>query len=145
VLLHCMTGGDWNRRRKGAMRALTEAKDEGLIRTVGVSCHSLDALETAAEEPWVEVLLARINHAGDNMDASPAHVVPVLRTGFENGKGMIGMKVYGCGSLAGNTARALNWVLDLGTIHAVTIGPTEDGHLEENVRLVERHQSRRTA
>ena len=31
---------------------------------VGVSCHDHGALKRAAELPWVDVILARINHRG---------------------------------------------------------------------------------
>ena len=47
VLMHCVTAKDWNKGRKGAMQALSEAKAQGKIGAVGVSCHSLQALKTA--------------------------------------------------------------------------------------------------
>jgi hypothetical protein len=41
---------------------------EFLRRTaLGVSCHSLDALQAAAREPWVESVHARINPYGMSM------------------------------------------------------------------------------
>lgn len=138
VLLHGMTSKDWNTEGSGAIRALTDAKASGAVGAVGVSCHNFAAVKVAAGEPWVEILLARINYKGENMDASPKRVVPILREAFDNGKGIVGMKVFGCGSLVRDTQRAVKWVLGLGTVHAITIGPTDDGHLEQNVRLVER-------
>ena len=120
------------------MRALNEAKAAGVVRAVGVSCHSFPALGAAAREPWVEILLARINYRGDNMDASPERVAPVLRRAYESQMGVLGMKVYGCGTLVHDLERAVKWVFGLGTVHAITIGPTDNDHIERNVRLIKR-------
>src|SRR5215469_10923977 len=46
-LMHCLTEGDWTERYKGVMDVLSEAKDKGIIRAHGCSCHSIDALRTA--------------------------------------------------------------------------------------------------
>ena len=59
-----------------------EAKKKGQVRAVGVSCHDYGAMETAAEHPWVDVHLARINHRGGRefkMDGTTEEVVRVLR------------------------------------------------------------------
>src|SRR5580658_184454 len=78
-LMHCLTEGDWTERFKGAMDVLSEAKEKGIIRAHGCSCHSIEALRAAAKSPWVEVDLARINPVGAIMDADPATVVGVLK------------------------------------------------------------------
>ena len=93
-LMHCMTNGQWPTEYKSYMDSLSEAKQKGLIKTVGVSCHSFDAMVEAASNPWVDVLLARINHNGAKMDNTPEKVMQVLETARKNGKGIIGMKVF---------------------------------------------------
>src|ERR1700687_1951253 len=70
-LMHCVTEGDWPERYKGVMDVLSEAKQKGLIRAHGCSCHSIEALRAAAKSPWVDVDLVRINPVGAFMDASP--------------------------------------------------------------------------
>ena len=99
ILLHAVTDADWNNKLKGAMDALEEAKEEGILRAHGVSCHSIGALETAADEPWVDVDLARFNPGGARMDADVPTVQKVLTRMKQNGKAIIAMKVYGCGEL----------------------------------------------
>jgi 1-deoxyxylulose-5-phosphate synthase len=79
VLLHCMMGGDWNQKKRGAMNVLSEAWEKGDIRTHGVSNHTMEASKTAAAEPWVQVNLARFNAAGIAMDEPPDVVRPVLQ------------------------------------------------------------------
>jgi aryl-alcohol dehydrogenase-like predicted oxidoreductase len=79
VLLHAVTNGNWTQSLAGAMDALSMAKQRGIIRAHGISCHSLSALRLAARTPWVDVDLARINPARIEMDSDPATVISVLR------------------------------------------------------------------
>jgi aryl-alcohol dehydrogenase-like predicted oxidoreductase len=137
VLLHFMTQADWPRSHTGAMEALSRAREQGKVRAVGVSCHGLGSLRAAAETDWAEVVLARINMAGVNMDASPAKVVPIIERLYTSGKAIYGMKVLGCGQLAGEARAAIQYVLQLGIVHAVVVGTSGREQLLENVRLVE--------
>src|ERR1700740_3183849 len=57
-LMHCVTEADWTDRYKGVMDVLSEAKEKGVIRPHVCSCHTIEALRTAAKSPWVEVDLA---------------------------------------------------------------------------------------
>jgi aryl-alcohol dehydrogenase-like predicted oxidoreductase len=139
VLLHFMTRPDWPQRYAGAMEALSRAKEQGKARAVGVSCHGLGSLRAAAESDWAEVVLARINMAGVNMDASPAKVVPVIEQMYASGKAIYGMKVLGCGQLAGKARAAIQYVLELGVVHSIVIGTSARGQLLENVSLIEEH------
>ena len=74
VLMHCMTEADWTTEFRGAMDVLSEAKQKGMIRAHGCSCHSIEALRAAAKSPWVDVDLARMNPIGAVMDADPETV-----------------------------------------------------------------------
>lgn len=138
VLLHYLTQSDWPSRFEGAMQALSRAKEEGKVRAVGVSCHGLRPLRAAAESDWVEVALVRINYTGTNMDGKPEEVVPIIDQMYRDGKAVYGMKVLGCGSLSGSVHRAVEFVLRLGTVHAVTIGTSTHEQLLENYRVVEK-------
>ena len=40
LLLHCMTKGDWAETRKFYMDGLAKAKQDGIVKAVGVSCHN---------------------------------------------------------------------------------------------------------
>jgi aryl-alcohol dehydrogenase-like predicted oxidoreductase len=136
VLLHFVTQPDWPQRCTGAMEALSRAKEQGKVRAVGVSCHGLGALRAAAETAWAEVVLARINMAGVNMDAPPSRMVPVLESLYTSGKAVYGMKVLGCGQLAGKARAAIQYVFQLGVVYALTIGISTREQLLEDVRLV---------
>jgi 1-deoxyxylulose-5-phosphate synthase len=122
VLLHCMTESDWPRTKAGAMAVLSEAKEKGIIRAHGVSCHTFGALETAADAEWVDVDLARYNAAGAVMDAAPPQVLKVLERMKAKGKGIIGMKILGAGQLRDHVDEALQVALGTEALDAFTIG-----------------------
>ena len=122
LLLHCMQDDDWPKKKAGAMTAVSEAKQKGIIRAHGVSCHTLGALKTAAATDWVEVDLARLNPAGKHMDAPPEVVLPVLREMKTKGKGIIGMKVLGQGDLRTKVDMCLQYALAQDVLDCFTIG-----------------------
>jgi aryl-alcohol dehydrogenase-like predicted oxidoreductase len=122
VLMHCLTEGDWTTRFEPVMDVLSEAKQKGIIRAHGCSCHSIEALRAAAKSPWVDVDLARVNPVGAFMDAQPDTVVSVLREMKGNGKAVVGMKILGQGTLRNRQDEALRSALGLGLLDAFTIG-----------------------
>jgi 1-deoxyxylulose-5-phosphate synthase len=135
-LMHCLTEGDWTERFRGAMDALEEAKQKGIVRAHGCSCHSIDALRAAAKSPWVEVDLARINPIGSHMDADPETVVAVLRQMKTAGKAVIGMKILGQGDLRTKQDEAIKYALSLGVLDAFTIGAESKSQQEDLIRRV---------
>jgi aryl-alcohol dehydrogenase-like predicted oxidoreductase len=122
VLMHCLTEGDWTTRYRPVMDMLSEAKEKGILRAHGCSCHSIDALRAAAKSPWVEVDLVRINPIGSHMDADPETVASVTREMRASGKAVVGMKILGQGDLRHRQDDAIRYALGLGTLDAFTIG-----------------------
>ena len=135
-LMHCLTEADWTTRFRGAMDALEEAKQKGIIRAHGCSCHSIEALRAAAKSPWVEVDLARINPIGSHTDADPATVVSVLREMKTAGKAVVGMKILGQGDLRTRQDEAIKYALSLGVLDAFTIGAESRAEQEDLIRRV---------
>jgi aryl-alcohol dehydrogenase-like predicted oxidoreductase len=135
-LIHCVTEADWTERFKGVMDVLSEAKQKGIIRAHGCSCHSIEALRAAAKSPWVEIDLARINPIGSHMDADPETVVSVLREMKAAGKAVVGMKILGQGDLRGRQSEALRYALSLGVLDAFTIGAESRAEQEDLIRRV---------
>ena len=136
ILLHALQSPDWPEERKGAMEVLSEAREKGIVRTHGVSCHSLEALRMAAKTPWVRVDLARINPAGMLMDSDPATVAGVLRDMKAAGKGVIGMKILGEGGLRDRVDEALRYALSLDCVDCFTIGPADRQELSDLVKRI---------
>lgn len=131
VLLHCLTAPDWPQKMEGVMEVLSRAREQGIVRAHGVSCHSLGALKTAAKTPWVQVDLARINGKEASMDADPETVLGVLREMKRAGKGIIGMKIFGAGKLTGDIDGSLAFASKLDVLDSFTIGFASTGQLNQ--------------
>jgi len=134
-LMHCVTEADWTTRFQPAMDVLSEAKQKGMIRTHGCSCHSIEALRAAAKSSWVEVDLVRINPIGSHMDADPETVASVIREMRSAGKGIVGMKILGQGDMRNKQDEAIRYALGLGTLDAFTIGAES---INEQMDLIKR-------
>jgi aryl-alcohol dehydrogenase-like predicted oxidoreductase len=139
-LLHCMMNDKWPSEYRKFMDGLSDAKQKGIIRTVGISCHDFGAMKEAAVNPWVDVLLARINNKGPKMDGTPEEVMQVLETAKKNGKGVIGMKVFGMGDLVREEQRekSLNFVIKSGNVHCMTLGLESKEQVDDAVTRVMR-------
>ena len=135
-LMHCVTEADWTDRFRGAMDVLSEAKQKGIIRTHGCSCHSIEALRAAAKSPWVEIDLARINPVGAYMDADPATVVSVLKEMKSAEKAVVGMKILGQGTLRNRQDEGIKYALSLGLLDAFTIGAENKQEQEDLIRRI---------
>jgi predicted aldo/keto reductase-like oxidoreductase len=123
------------------MEVLEKAKQMGVIRAHGISCHSIEALRLAAATPWVDVDLARVNPMGIRMDADPSTVIEVLRQMKASGKGVIGMKILGEGKLANNLDMAIGHAVNLDAIDAFSIGFTSQVQLDQVMQKVVEVQS----
>jgi aryl-alcohol dehydrogenase-like predicted oxidoreductase len=136
LLLHLMTDPEWPTKKRGAMDVLEKAREDGVIRAHGVSCHTLGALEAAAASDWVQVDLARINPAGASMDDDVPVVVKILRKMHSDGKGVIGMKIFGGGRLTDRVDECLQYVLGLDCVGAFTIGQESQREMQDLLRRI---------
>jgi len=136
VLLHAETNPNWPEIRAGAMEVLSEAREKGIVKTHGISCHSIGALRTAARTDWVKVDLARINPEGLLMDADVATVISVLREMKAAGKGVIGMKILGEGQLRDRPDEMLRFVLSLDCVDCFTIGAENRDELADLLKRI---------
>jgi predicted aldo/keto reductase-like oxidoreductase len=122
MLLHNMQKKNWPEIKAGAMNILSQAREDGIIKAHGVSCHTIEALKTAADTDWVQVDMARINYEGVIMDARVPVVVDVLKKMKASGKAIIGMKILGNGQLSNNVDECLQFVLAQDYVDCFTIG-----------------------
>ena len=136
LLMHCLTEADWTTRYRGVMDVLSEAKQKGIIRAHGCSCHSIEALRAAAASSWVEVDLARINPIGSHMDADPETVLAVLKKMKASGKAVVGMKILGQGDMSNRQDEAIKFALGTGVLDAFTIGAESRTEQEDLIRRI---------
>ncbi len=138
-LIHCMLNDRWPTEYARVCDELAELKDKQLVRAVGVSCHDLGALKVAAQHPWVDVIMARINHLGGEKykcDAPADVVAAVLKTARTNGKAVIGMKIFGEGTLVqpAEKAASLNYVSSHELVDAITVGMLKVEEVDDTLR-----------
>jgi len=143
LLLHCMKDADWPEKMKGAMDALSEARQKGRVRAVGCSYHAVPALQAAADEPWAEVNLARINPFAVTMDVKKPENVPLVEKALQvisqRGRVVYGMKVLGEGGLKGNQIdESLRFVLNKPYVSAFTIGFSHDNQIDDIIQRIDR-------
>jgi 1-deoxyxylulose-5-phosphate synthase len=148
LLLHCLMTKDWDKKMGPYMDVLHDAKEKKLIKAVGCSCHDLGAMKTAAESPWVDVMLARINIKCGNKymtDGTRQQVEDVLRTARKNGKAIIGMKIFGEGRLADERDACMKYAQGNGLLDAMTIGFHTPDQIDDVLRLMHKHPAKAVA
>lgn len=136
VLLHFMTNPEWPKIKAGAMDELAKLREQGVVRAHGVSCHTLGALKAAADSDWVQVDLARINPYGATMDDKVEVVVPILKRMHEQGKSVLGMKIFGAGQLRDKVDECLRFILAQDYVDAFTIGQENKDELFDLIRRI---------
>ena len=149
LLLHCALKHTWPTDLRRMMDAFDDAKQKGIIRVKGVSCHGLPALTAATHADWVDVHLARINHRGHHMDGvdgtwkepgnQPA-AMQEIRAMHAKGRGIIGMKLAGNGDFTTPEDRqqALQFALTCGCVDAIVIGFKSAGEIDEAIGRMDR-------
>ena len=138
LLMHCMTTKTFATDMRPVMDVLSEAKEKGIVRAVGVSCHGWNGLSASVDCDWIDVQLARINPFGDKMDGKPEQVAPLLKKMHDKGRGVIGMKIYGETGFdsAEKRLQSLRYVLGLGSVDAFTIGFVNAQQIDETLELI---------
>ena len=142
-LIHCATNDKWLNEYERVRDGLSEMKQKGAVRAVGVSCHDFGALKLAAENPWVEVIFARINNRGGgqfSMDGKVEDVSAVLKTARANGKAVVGMKIFGAGKLTQPEQKdaSLKYVFSNQLVDAITVGMLKTSEIDDTMERMAR-------
>lgn len=141
VQIHLMTDGNWTDQWKKQMDIMSNLKAKGIIRAHGVSVHSMEAMHSALESPWVDVIHVRINPYGIAMDKpEPEEVVEVIQKLHNSGKGVIGMKLVGAGRLSNESEKidnSLRFVLGLGCVDMMVVGFKQPDEIDNYLGRVE--------
>jgi aryl-alcohol dehydrogenase-like predicted oxidoreductase len=140
-LIHCMLNDKWVQEYARIRDELSELKQKGVVRAVGVSCHDHGALKLAAKDPWVDVIFARINHKGGSdysCDDSVEAVTQTLKTARANGKAVVGMKIFGAGKLTDAPAKdaSLRYVIGNNLVDAMTIGMLTTEQVDDTIERI---------
>lgn len=150
ILVHCTVTPTWTEERARLMEALSLAKEQGKIRSHGVSCHSLPALRVAAASEWVDINLVRVNPqcvATDSEEqkwnAKGKEIEPVLeqlQIMAKGGHGIIAMKLIGDGAFksAEDREKAMRFAMAIPEIHSSVIGFKSTTEIDESIMRMNR-------
>ena len=139
LLLHTRMSPSWDQDDKGSMDVMAEAKEKKIIRSVGISCHSVETMQVASKHPWLDVCMVRLNPAGERMDDTPEAVLPIVKQMKANGKGTIGIKVLGESSLIdAQPNEALRYALAKDALCCFSIGCESLKEVEDNIARIEK-------
>jgi aryl-alcohol dehydrogenase-like predicted oxidoreductase len=124
------------RQKNSARQAFERLRDEGVIRTIGVTGHSSRVLADALNDYPYDCALITLNAAREVMD-DPEDLDRFFRLAQEKEVGVIAMKVVERGALIERglgIRQLLSYVLSYPVSTAV-VGISDVSHLEENVRI----------
>ncbi len=139
LLLHTRMSPTWHEDDKGSMEVMAAAKEKKILRSVGISCHSVEAMQVASKHPWLDICMVRLNPAGERMDDTPEVVLPIVKQAKANGKGTVGIKVLGEGSLLDDQHNeALRYALAKDALCAFSIGCESLKEVEDNIARIEK-------
>lgn len=120
--------------RCGAWRVLRNAKNNGVIKSIGISTHSAAVAAAAAVDPDIEVIHCMLNYAGVGiLDGGVEDMLSAIALAKANGKGVYTMKAIGGGSLMNQAKQALKWAFDQPLPDAVAVGCKDKTELITNL------------
>ena len=138
ILLHAQAAPNWPEVSKGPMDVLAEAKEKKLVRSVGISCHGIPAMQSAAKSPWLDICLVRLNNFGIRMDGDTDEILPLVANLRAAGKGVIAMKILGEGQLRNRLDDAFRFAVTKDAVHCFTVGTESRKEFHDNFDRVVR-------
>jgi len=149
--LHAVDSMEQYGEMAGALRALQDAKAQGLIRHVGLSSHAVPVVQAMADHHEIEAILTVLNLTGKNMHKSGTRheMEQAVRRSYEAGQGVYIMKPFARGRLFDDenkdsplspeqVEQGLGYLYGFPYIHAVIPGMRSIEQVEQCVSIVER-------
>ena len=136
--IHCVSQADWPTALLPHMEGLERCKEAGKIRAHGCSFHGGSSLPKAPETTWLDVAHVQINPFGRSMGLHPDRALEIVRKLKAAGKGVVGMKILGVGSLAkeGKIDESLSWVLRNDAADVLDVGFLSLAEIDDLARRI---------
>lgn len=121
-----------------AIEYFLKAKEEGKIRSIGISTHRIAGALAAKEVKEIEVIHPIINKYGIGIqDGTVEEMLKVIEEIHEMGKGVYAMKPLGGGHLIKEAEDAFNFVKSIPSINSIAIGMQSKDEIDANISLME--------
>ncbi len=149
MLLHYVKP-EWLEGAKKTLSFLQGAKEEGLIRAVGLSTHSVETTRRVAKSALVEVVLTIANKTGSWLyngqptkieDGDMDQMWASIKDTYQAGKGVCLMKILGSGTI--DPYEAIDYVNRYPYFHSLVIGMKSLEEVKMNLSLIQGGQSDR--
>ncbi len=122
--------------RSGALKRLTELKNQNIIKAVGLATHNVKAVSASAERDDIDVVFPLLNFKGMGvLDGTVDEMLSAIKKVHASGKGVYLMKALGGGNLLSEFGHALNWARAIKEVSALAIGAVEEEEVEINVKF----------
>jgi aryl-alcohol dehydrogenase-like predicted oxidoreductase len=119
-----------------ALEYLLEAKQDGLVRAVGFSCHTVAAVRAACTMPEIDVIHPLVNMGGVGIrDGTVTDMLGAIAKLHDNGVGIFAMKPLGGGHLIGKNTEALHFALSQPHLDAIAVGMASPEEIAFNCAL----------
>ena len=118
----------------GALQAMIQAREEGLVRYISLSGHTDPQVQIEALRrfPFDTVLVA-VSVLDHFIYSFAEEFLPVAA---QKGVGVIGMKIFGEGQLVDQRKRCIQFAQDSGVLDAMTIGLDNPAQVDDLLHLV---------
>ena len=138
----------WDEHMQPYMDVLSEEKAKGRIKALGCSCHDFERDANGGRHAVGRRDPGADQHEGrqgsdDGRLARGSR--GVLRTAKQNGKAIIGMKIFGEGRLADQRDACMKYAQELGLFDAMTIGFHTPEQIDDVLRLMHKYPAKTVA
>jgi aryl-alcohol dehydrogenase-like predicted oxidoreductase len=124
--------------RAGAVECLAKAKEEGLIRAMGITTHSVLTVRAAATQPGIDVIFPMVNLTGFGiLDGTRDDMVQAIDDAHRAGKGLYGMKALAGGNYVKRLEEGFSFVMGIPGLASVAVGMSSPAEVRVNVAIFE--------
>ena len=133
-LLHEQESEHTIRGHFDALMYYLKMKEEGIIKAVGLSTHTVRAVKAAGSMNEIDVVHPIFNKYGIGIqDGTRDEMLIAIKQAYLNGKGIYGMKPIGGGNLIQMADECLDYVLDIPYLHSIAVGMQSKEEVEANI------------
>lgn len=135
-LLHEQTSYHSIMGHQKAIETLLDYKAKGIIKHVGISCHTIAAVQGTFGFPELEIIHPIYNMKGIGIvDGSQGDMLKTIETAVDMGKGIYGMKALGGGHLLDSKEEALKHCFSKKCFSSVAIGMQNVDEIVYNINV----------
>lgn len=121
----------------GAWEELLRAKEQGIVRWIGISTHAVAGVRAGALLPGLDVIHPILNYQGLGIiDGSLTEMLDAIRFASEIGIGIYAMKVFGGGHLSHDPERAVKFIRTVDGVQSMALGMSSQAEIDYNLLLL---------